>query len=282
MQLRCSVASGYNAFLTPEQAVEEFLAAGFHHMELGHAHSHALLERHGSPEEIGKTFAAFAADRGFAIPQGHLNLDMELTRQADLDTLKRWLELYHGIGIKAAVLHAIGEEDAPQEKQLELRSAALEQLVAHIRGTDMTICLENLFSKPLLRTADTLLQLIGAAGGSGHLGICLDIGHLHRTRSHGLTQQTATEFIQKAGSRLQALHIHDNHGVLDDHLLPFTQNGLDWKEFMQALQESGYKGLFNLEILSESPGTPPTVRAMKLRYARQLCDYLQSDEFMNH
>lgn len=281
MELRCSVASDFNYRLSPEAAVEEYLAAGFVCMELGQGHSKNLLFRDGTPEQNGRAFARFAEDRGFTVPQGHLDLDMELTEPADVDILKRWLDLFHGVGVKAAVLHATGAYDQPYEQQLELRSAAIRQLLDHIRGTDMTICLENLFSKPMIRTADGILELIEACGGSEQLGICLDIGHLHRVRSHGLTEQTATEFIQKAGKRLKALHIHDNHGDLDDHLFPFTDKGLDWKEFMQALSVSGYKGLFNLEIHTESHGVPTAVRALKLRYARQLCDYLLSEAFIN-
>lgn len=281
MDLRCSVSSDYYEFISPEAAVKAFSKAGFPCMELGLSHSKCLLARDGTPEQNGARFAAFARDFDFTIPQGHLDLDMELTEQADVDVLKRWLELFYGAGVKAAVLHATGAYDQPYEKQLELRSAAIRQLDDHIRGTDMTICLENLFTKPMIRTVDGILGLIEASGGSERLGVCLDIGHLHRARSHGLTDQTATEFIQKAGKRLKALHIHDNHGELDDHLFPFAENGLDWKEFTQALAASGYQGLFNLEIHTEAHGAPPAVQAMKLRYAKQLCDYLQSDEFIN-
>lgn len=281
MDLRCSVASDFYMAVSPEETVRDFSRAGFPCMELGLTHAKTLLARSGTPEENGAHFAAYALDYDLTIPQGHLDLDAVLTDQADVDNLKRWLELFYGAGVKAAVLHATGADDQPHEKQLELRSAAIRQLEAHIRGTDMVICLENLFSKPMIRIADGILELIEVCGGSEQLGICLDIGHLHRVRSHGLTEQTATEFIQKAGSRLKALHIHDNHGDLDDHLFPFTQNGLDWKEFMQALEASKYQGLFNLEIPAEAYGVPTPVLPMKLRYARQLCDYLQSDLFIH-
>lgn len=280
MDLRCSVASDFYAGISPEETVKDISRANYPCMELGVYHANALLERPGTPEENGARFAAFARDYDLTIPQGHLDLDADLTDRADVDNLKRWLELFHGAGVKAAVLHAAGADDLPYEKQLELRSAAIRELEAHIRGTDMVICLENLFSKPMIRTVDGILGLIDACGNGEQLGICLDIGHLHRVRSHGLTDQTATEFIQKAGSRLKALHIHDNHGELDDHLFPFTQNGLDWKEFMQALAASDFRGLFNLEIPAEAYGVPRPVLAMKLHYGRQLCDYLQSDEFI--
>ena len=110
----------------------------------------------------------------------------------------------------------------PYEKQLALRGAAIAQLEQHIRGTGIVICLENLFSKPMLRSADGILELIEAAGNGPQLGVCLDIGHLHRVRSHGLCSDSSRDFIRKAGSRLKALHVHDNLGDTDDHLLPFV------------------------------------------------------------
>lgn len=280
LNIPCSVWSGMFNDLSPEAAVDELVAAGFAYAELSLEHGRDLLKRAGTPTQIGTKLKEFAASRGFAFIQGHLDMDLELTERKDLEELKRWLELFAAIGIRSAVLHATGAYDEPHEKQLALRSAAIRELLAHIDGADLTICLENLVSKPMVRTADGILELIEAAGGGEKLGICLDIGHLHRANFHGHTHQTSREFVEKAGSRLKALHIQDNHGENDDHLLPFTVNGLDWRMLMQALEESGYDRLFNLEIPGESKA-PLAVRRLKTRYARQLIDYLFSDEFIH-
>lgn len=273
MKLPLSVSSDYFSNLSPEAAVDTFGQAGFSFMELGMGHGKQLLARCGRPEKIGADLAAYAAQRRFAMPQGHL-IDVDLCAPGNLDLMKRWLDLFLGAGVKQSVLHAFGALDQPLAYQREHCSEALRKLTDHLAGTDMTICLENLFSKPLVRDADGILDLIQASGGGEHLGVCLDIGHLHRLRSHGLTDQTATEFIAKAGSRLKALHVHDNHGDTDDHLLPFTDRGLDWTEFMQALSLNGYKGLFNFEIHMEARGVPGPVRILKLGYVRTLADYL--------
>lgn len=242
-------------------------------------HGKKLLARDGSPEKIGAAYAAYAADKGFAMPQGHVR-ELDICDPQGVDELKTWLDLFHGAGVKEVVLHATGAWEEPYERQLELRGETLRKMSQHLAGTDMTICLENLFSKPMVRTADGINELIDAAGGGEHFSICLDIGHLHRTRCHGLTDQTATEFIRKAGPRLKALHIHDNHGDTDDHILPFTAKGLDWKEFMKALSENGYQGLFNFEIHVEAYGAPHAVRCMKLDYVHRLADYMLSEAFL--
>jgi len=276
MNMPFSISTGYFYDLSPEACVDELAAAGFTCSEFGLEHGIPLLERGGDACKTGQVLRAYAADKGLVFPQGHVDLNLDLCR--DVDTVKIWLDLFQGLGIRACVLHANGAQELCYEAQLEQRSAALRQLVSHIRGTDMTICLENLFSHPMLRTADTLLELLETAG-SDHLGICLDIGHLHRAASHGVTEQTSREFIEKCGKRLQALHVHDNMGVNDDHLFPFCPNGLDWKLFITALLDNGYSGLFNMELPGESKG-PLQVRRLRLAYAKQLHSFLFSSDFL--
>ena len=95
--------------------------------------------------------------------------------------------------------------------------------------------------------------------------------------------ESQKEFIHKAGHRLRALHIQNNGGRLDDHLMPFTmRGGIDWKEVMTALRDIGYQGLFNLEIPGESgSAVPMQIREAKLGYLRKVCDFMLSDEFLN-
>lgn len=277
MNMPFSVSSGFFYDLTPEAAVDEFAAAGYTHCEFGLEHGIPMLQSGADAETLGRRLRAYAQDKGLQFPQGHLDLNLDLCR--DVDRFKTWLDLFHGLGIKACVLHANGAADLAYDAQLEQRSAALRQLTNHIRGTNMTICLENLFSHPMLNTADTLLELLEAAGGD-HLGICLDIGHLHRVNCHGKSAQTSREFIEKCGKRLQALHVHDNMGVNDDHLFPFCPSGLDWRMFVNALLDNGYEGLFNMELPGESKA-PLEVRRLRLHHAKQLHAFLFSGSFLN-
>ena len=281
MKLPISVSTDFFSGLEPEEMVLELKKAGLSHGELGISHGKKLLKRGGDGETLGRQLAQFGKDRDLHFPQGHLDMDLDLCTREGLDGLKTWLDLFHGAGVKAAVLHANGADEESLERQLELRSNAIRELVKHIEGTDMVICLENLVSKPLIRTVDGILKLIEAAGGSEQLGVCLDIGHLHRARSLGLTEMDSPEFIGKAGKRLKALHVHDNLGVNDDHLLPFVPNGLNWKRFVASLEANDYRGLFNFEIHGEAKGTPLEVLRAKLVCARQIGHYLLSDEFIH-
>ena len=53
--------------------------------------------------------------------------------------------------------------------------------------------------------------------------------------------------LRKLGDRAKVLHIQDNRGALDDHLIP-TRGIIDWKAFATTLGEVGYSGTFNFEV----------------------------------
>lgn len=71
---------------------------------------------------------------------------------------------------------------------------------------------------------------------------CLDIGH---AEMRGLNTN-AVEMIKALGSRLQALHIHDNDLWHDSHQIPMSM-GIDFQSVIKALKEIGYSGYFTLE-----------------------------------
>ena len=58
----------------------------------------------------------------------------------------------------------------------------------------------------------------------GHLpnvGVCLDLGHAHITV--GMAEAVAT-----LGDRIGSVHVHDNHGLKDEHLWP-GDGTIDWR-----------------------------------------------------
>ena len=71
---------------------------------------------------------------------------------------------------------------------------------------------------------------------------CLDIGHAEMEGSG----DGAVNMIHTLGHRLQALHIHDNDRIHDDHQIPFSMN-IEFSPIVKALKEIGYKGYFTLE-----------------------------------
>lgn len=281
MKYPISVWMGYYPEYTPVERIDLLSDAAFSHSEWSHDSTIWLHgENPADPEKQGRQIAEHAASRGFSVPQGHLRFKQGLCTEEAVEILKWDLDLFAGLGIKAAVLHCNGGNDLSEEARRDVWLQNLSKLSAHAQGSGITLCLENLGSTPATHTAQKLKQLIADTGCS-NLGICLDMGHLHLTNGRGQTDQSLQEFILEAGDLLKALHVTNNSGQGDDHLMPYSSRlGIDYREPIRALDQIGYRGLFNLEILGECRA-PMAIRRAKLDYIRAMCEYMLSDEFLS-
>ncbi len=267
--MELSVWSAYYIDLSPEDAVAEFVKNGYYSCELSDEHGAMLLER-GDPKEVGAAFKAYCDEMGMKMSQGHLLLRVRLCDESQpaVEILKKWLDLFLAIGIKSAVLHCDSmyeHTDISEEEIHERNAVVLKQLTDYLKGTDLTICLEN-----LSRAHGSVEQLLWYIDkiGSDNLGICLDTGHLN------LCDGDQAGFIKKAGKHLKALHIAQNEGERDQHMMPFGKGTIDFEEVVRALKEIGYQGLFNLEIPGESYGCPFELKGHKLQYIKHIYEYL--------
>ena len=255
--MKTAIWTAFYVNLSPEDAILEIAKNGYKYAELSDEHGAALLKR-GDPEAVGAAFGKFAREAGVTVSQGHLFLAVALCKEGAIEILHKWIDMFCAIGIQNAVLHPdiSFPEGTPKEEIYEQNRVALQKLVAYIGERDLTICLENLRTEekpryegtvphPLHFSSDELLWYIDQIGDE-HLGICLDTGHLQVSRA-----ETQSSFIRKVGKRLKALHIADNEGERDQHLMPFCVGKLNVQEVIGALREVGYEGLFNFEIGGE-------------------------------
>ena len=184
--------------------------------------------------------------------------------------------MYEAIGIKNMVLHCdnLLNSALSKSEKIERNIRSLKKIANYIKDKDITICLENLRhyndKNEILvdKSADDLLYIIEQVG-SDRFGICLDTGHLN------LTLKNQREFILKAGDKLKALHIADNQGKSDQHMMPFARGNVDFEEVVKALKEIGYTGIFNLEIPGESR-IPLELRNAKIEYIKACYNYLMN------
>ena len=275
--MKLSIWSSYYVDLKIEDAIERFVENGIFASELSDEHGRELLERSEDISETARTFSAFLKEKNFEISQGHLYLSIKICSDPSaLKTLYRWIDFYEMIGIKNMVLHCDNmlDTDLGKRERVERNIEKLKELAAYIKDKEITVCLENLrphFSEDeelIDRNADDLLYIIDRVG-SDRFGICLDTGHLN------LTDRDQREFILKAGSRLKAIHIADNEGKSDQHLMPFTCGNVDFCEVVKALRQVNYRGVFNLEIPGERK-VPLVLRGAKLAYIKACYDYLMN------
>jgi sugar phosphate isomerase/epimerase len=87
------------------------------------------------------------------------------------------------------------------------------------------VLVENLASEPT--TPERLISIL-ELGHLDNVGICLDLGHAHMSDGIGAAIGTLSK-------RIASVHMHDNHGLKDEHLWPGDGN-IDWKATATALQ----------------------------------------------
>ncbi len=281
--MHVSIATGYLRGLSPEDMVRTFASRGWQWLELSHDHQNILFER-GDPAKTGKAFRRFADDHGVAFEQGHFLLrtpgapgqdgpqgadtapaDDCLFEQA-MESMKRWVDLFAAIGIKAGVYHHGGWDLArlgwSRQQTLARRREGIERVCGYARGTGVRICIENL---PGYTAGYEQLRPLVEFLPHDEIGVCLDTGHAN------MQGVDCADFVRMAGQRLAALHVQDTVGKDDDHIMPYGRGTVGWVAFLAALSETGYAGLFNFELGGEALLTcPMEVRLMKLDYIRQM------------
>jgi sugar phosphate isomerase/epimerase len=282
-----SMSTSYLWKQDPYAAIECFAEHGWRALELHYTHASELL-RTGRPDQVGCRVKTFAADRGVCFPQGHLyaaQLDRgsgSLTwfdvAPADdnafalaMDKMRRWIDLFSALGVGAAVLHVGGftlrDEGWSNEQILARRTQAVAQMAEYAQGGPTVVCLENLsFPGSGIETLAEIRAILSAVD-NGNVGICLDTGHAN------LAGVDCPEFIRGAGAQLAALHINDNAGTGDDHMLPYGHGTIPWDRVLRALRAVDYQGPFNLEVPGEIH-CPEPVQMAKLDYALRVAEWM--------
>jgi sugar phosphate isomerase/epimerase len=111
------------------------------------------------------------------------------------------------------------------------------------------LLVENLTSEA---TSPEHLVTILDMGHLSNVGVCLDLGHAHMTV--GIAQAIAT-----LGAHTMSVHVHDNHGVKDEHLWP-GDGTIDWPAAVTALKALAAPPAVVLEIghsLGDAPAAIP-------------------------
>ena len=90
---------------------------------------------------------------------------------------------------------------------------------------------------------------------SSFKAFCMDTGHTNEIVRFGAP--TVPETIRILGKDIKVLHLHDNEGYYDSHLPPLIsgKNNINWEETFDALDEIGYSGVYNYELLLARFGT---------------------------
>ncbi len=253
--------------MTPPAAVRALAGNGWQALELSTEHI-GMISDAEDPRALADETRATADEVAIAIPQVHLMIAANVAtadnaaREHDLAVVEQQIALSSRMGVDIGVIHPGGDRPATFAEELaerERRFQSFRRLADHAAQFDFALAIENTVDRPRGNrsaigcrrygaTIEELHTLIDAVHRP-NVGICLDVGH-------GNVQGfDMAEAVRQCGDRLIATHIQDNDGLSDQHLGP-ARGAIDWEQGIAALNELGYRGLFNLEIPGERVPTP--------------------------
>ena len=208
------------------------------------------------------------------------------------EMIRKSIELCGKVGCPYIIIHPCFDGSArfpsmTKEEEYKLNIEFYSSLIPLLKQYNVVCCLENMWgqdwkSKKIyfgccsdMREACRYIDELNEIAGEKCFGFCLDIGHLLLL---GLDPCYA---IEELGDRLVTLHVHDNDGVGDDHIMPYL-GVCNWNRVIKGLRTIGYKGTFNLETLGFNGKFPkeliPDALKMLGATATYLRDRVQAEE----
>ena len=199
----------------------------------------------------GENYLAFARklkqiglDNGIVCNQGHAPFP---SSPKSIDYLKRAIECVAEAGGDICIVHPMNNGSPGKNAKMFM------ELLPFAKEHNVKIATENMWNWNVFLRHSSFAACATPESFNAHLDAvnddffvaCLDIGHAEMKGS----KTTAPEMIRSLGSRLKALHIHDNDKLHDSHQIPFSMN-INFKEVALALKEIGYDGYLTLEASS--------------------------------
>jgi sugar phosphate isomerase/epimerase len=165
-----------------------------------------------------------------------------------MDEIKRALETAEQIPLKFMILHLGEREDRWSPRTLEHALTAIEHLQAFARPLGVKLLLENIQNE--VTQPQNLLEIL-STGHFKDVGLCLDLGHAHLGDGIRAALEECKPLIYTA-------HIHDNHGLKDEHLWP-GEGTIPWAEAISDLRKAPQLTGAVLEIHYQLDASPETV-----------------------
>lgn len=217
---------------------------------------------------------------GLSFRQMHA-LDQDLTKGQDqVDHVEAMNEMsFHAaqiLGVRCAAIHPLISKPGRRD-----RASCLKDNTAYFRRKSevagrfgITLALENMLTKrhfdgrmewrfcTCLEDHVELVQSIDCE----NVRYCFDVGHANYTNTDVRSAIAAMK------DDLVAIHVHDNDGFSDQHLIPF-QGTIDFEIFTRALAND-YRGDMTMEVLKGANGMPTVVADPALKTVYESARYL--------
>lgn len=186
-------------------------------------------------------------------------------RQESKEHFIKDIEAAYYLGCKNIVIHPFmpfgAGFETDRDKIWDVNYELFSSLMPYAEKYDKTICVENLpFTAIQMCTVREIKKLVRKIDNP-HLKICFDTGHAH------MWHENIADNVRLIGSDLATLHVHDNKGRWDQHLIPYFGT-INWNEFLSALKEIDFQGCLSLETFISKVLPEPILEEMRLLLAQ--------------
>jgi sugar phosphate isomerase/epimerase len=166
------------------------------------------------------------------------DMDPERRLEAINQTLASMIAM-SGLGARIAILHPSAPGAAAEADHPDGFRQSIERLIPVAEHLDMTLAIENIPAP--LGGADQIKTLIERIDHP-RVRACIDAGHAFLSEG-----ESAGEAFGRLAPLAAAIHLHDNNGESDEHLIPGT-GGTPFTALWQALEKADYEGPLTFEL----------------------------------
>ncbi|MGB7591880.1 MAG: sugar phosphate isomerase/epimerase family protein [Terriglobia bacterium] len=190
---------------------------------------------------------------GLMISVAHLGRRLRI---ASMDEIKRAIEVAELLPFRYLVLHLGLPDEEYDLRKFDAAFTSIEHLNIFAKERGAEILLENIPSE--LSAPEHILSFLHYTRLD--LKVCFDTGHAHMAGG----VQPAFRMLR---DRIAVMHIHDNHGEKDEHLLPY-EGEIDWAQAIPDFRSAGvqFPILFELNYERKEPNTLARVREVIDRF----------------
>lgn len=248
------------------ESIRRLKAAGFTHIDLNLASMDSPLNMFfsGDWEKKACALREDAEKLGITFIQAHAPYNPKRSFKAYTpeetahfrEVLMRGQRIAQICGVPNIVIHPLAEINAPMEDvaaHVRYNYRFYEEFLNACDREGQYACFENL----PLGYGQYATQMLALMEEKNHhnVAVCWDFGHgqlNYPKRTWSDADQTCA--IRMLGGHIRAVHVHDNLGKDDNHLLPFL-GIIQWEKVLPALKEAGFTGDLVFEI-KQNAGMP--------------------------
>lgn len=168
------------------------------------------------------------------------------------------------LGAPALVVHTLGTHsfgvDADPEFMHDFAFKMWMDMLPHAKANGIKIATETFGDSVPDKCCDFFgrqahflrsLKRVKESEYGAYFTACADTGHSNKATRFG--EPKPADVIRQVGSEFTILHLNDNDTFTDQHKMPLS-GSIDWKDVLDALDEIGYQGVYNMELVLDRYG----------------------------